>query len=235
MTLAVTIHSYQRPDGQTPRLLLRALQSVANQTYQDFVIYLVGDHYENYAEFESIAHSILSIQNRIAVCNLAEAVERDKYLNINNIALWNCGGANALNFANELARRYGFSKVCHLDHDDVWLPNHLELIAKTIREKNSPAFIHTLSQYLHHPVFPSFEPNGEIIEHYPSYCNLVHSSIYMDLDQLPLKYRDLWSEENRYFPSDGDMWERVREKCTAENLKCYIIKAVTCIHEQENY
>ena len=235
MTLGVTIHTYQRADGQTPYLLLRAIQSVANQSYQNFKIFIVGDKYEDNSEFEDIVNGFVEIADKIVCENLHFAHERDKYLGVNNTALWNCGGANALNHANNLAKAHGITKVCHLDHDDIWSSNHLELIAKAIVEKNNPPFIHTLSRYLHNPVFPQMVVDAQVIEHYPAYCSLIHSSIYMDLEQVHLPYRDLWAEEGRYFPSDGDMWERIREKCTAENLKCYVIREVTCIHENENY
>jgi len=235
MTLGITIHTYQRADGQTPKFLLRAIQSIVNQTYQNYKIFIVGDKYEDNQEFEDIINGFIEIADKIVYENLHFAHERDKYLGINNTALWNCGGANALNHANNLAKAHGITKVCHLDHDDVWLPNHLQLIADAIISKQSPAFIYTLSRYLHNPVFPEMVVDGQVVEYYPAYCSLVHSSIYMDLEQVHLPYRDLWAEEGRYFPSDGDMWERITAKCRAENLKSYVIRQVTSIHENENY
>jgi glycosyltransferase involved in cell wall biosynthesis len=235
MTLGVTIHTYQRADGQTPHLLMRAIQSVANQSYQNYKIFIVGDKYEDNSEFEDVINGFVEIADKIVCENLHFAHERDKYLGVNNTALWNCGGANALNHANNLAKAHGITKVCHLDHDDIWLPNHLQLIADAIVAKQNPAFIYTLSRYLHNPVFPQMIVDEQVVEHYPAYCSLVHSSIYMDLDQVHLPYRDLWAEEGRYFPSDGDMWERVTAKCRVENLKSYVIRQVTCVHENENY
>jgi glycosyltransferase involved in cell wall biosynthesis len=235
MTLGVTIHTYQRADGQTPQLLSRAIQSVVNQSYQNYKIFIIGDKYDDNQEFEDIINGFIEISDKIVYENLSFAHERDKYLGVNNTALWNCGGANALNHANNVAKAYGITKVCHLDHDDVWLPNHLELIYKAIIEKNNPAFIHTLSQYLDNPVFPQMIWDGKTVEHYPSYCNLIHSSVYMDLEQIHFGYRDMYETMGVIFPSDGDMWDRIAEKCKAENLKCYLIREVTCIHEKENY
>jgi glycosyltransferase involved in cell wall biosynthesis len=214
---------------------MRAIQSVANQSYQNYKIFIVGDKYEDNSEFEDVINGFVEIADKIVCENLHFAHERDKYLGVNNTALWNCGGANALNHANNLAKAHGITKVCHLDHDDIWLPNHLQLIADAIVAKQSPAFIYTLSRYLHNPVFPQMIVDEQVVEHYPAYCSLVHSSIYMDLDQVHLPYRDLWAEEGRYFPSDGDMWERVTAKCRVENLKSYVIRQVTCVHENENY
>jgi len=235
MTLGVTIHTYQRADGQTPYFLMRAIQSVANQSYQNFKIFIVGDKYENNEEFEDVINGFVEIADKIVYENLSFAHERDKYLGVNNTALWNCGGANALNHANNLAKSHGITKVCHIDHDDFWFPNHLELIAKTIVEKQKPAFIYTLSSYLHNPVFPQMPTDGQVVESYPAYCQLIHSSVYIDLEQIHLPYRDLWDEENRYFPSDGDLWDRIADKCKKENLKSYVIREVTCKHENENY
>lgn len=235
MVLGVTIHTYQRADGQTPNLLSRAIQSVVNQSYQNYKIFIVGDKYEDNKQFEDIINGFVEIADKIVFENLNFAQERDIYLGVNNTALWNCGGANALNHANNLAKANGITKICHLDHDDVWLPNHLELIAKAVLEKKEPAFVYTLSKYLDNPVFPQMPTDGQVVEHYPSYCSLIHSSVYIDLEQIHLPYRDLWAEEKRFFPSDGDLWERIREKCEKENLKSYVIREITCIHDKENY
>ena len=54
MKFAVTIATYQRKDGKTPELLKRALDSVFNQTHQDFRIFIVGDNYEDTNEFNQI-------------------------------------------------------------------------------------------------------------------------------------------------------------------------------------
>ena len=45
--LAITIATYQRPDGTTPFYLKRALDAVFNQTHKYFKVYVIGDKYEN--------------------------------------------------------------------------------------------------------------------------------------------------------------------------------------------
>ena len=70
MTLGVTIHTYQRADGQTPRLLLRAIQSVVNQSYQNYKIFIVGDKYEDNQEFEDIINGFIEISDKIVYENL---------------------------------------------------------------------------------------------------------------------------------------------------------------------
>lgn len=235
MKLGITINTYQRTDGTTPEFLKRVLRCIIDQTFQNFHVFLIGDKYEDEIEFYNIANHFPELKGKIYAENLPSAPEREKYLNIDNHALWSCGGITALNYANKIAKQKGFSKVCHIDHDDFWQPNHLELIAKAIIKKDSPAFIYTLAKFMQHPAFPVMEVNCEIMESYPTACNLVHSSVYMDLDQLPLQYRDVFAMENRHFPSDADMWERVRHYCMEYGLKSYVIKEVTCIHELENH
>ena len=132
MTLGVTIHTYQRADGQTPMFLAKAIQSIVNQSYQDFKIFIVGDKYEDNQEFEDIINGFIEIPDKIVYENLSFAHERDKYLGVNNTALWNCGGANAINHANNLAKAHGITKVCHLDHDDEWEPNHLLSLSQIV-------------------------------------------------------------------------------------------------------
>ena len=54
MKLAIIISTYYRKDGRSSSFLTRALNSIANQTYQDYKIFLTGDRYENNEEFETI-------------------------------------------------------------------------------------------------------------------------------------------------------------------------------------
>ena len=51
---SIVITTYQRNDGTTPKVLKRALDSVFNQDYDNFKIYVIGDKYDNNSEFESI-------------------------------------------------------------------------------------------------------------------------------------------------------------------------------------
>ena len=47
MKLAIRILTYQRKDGKTPFFLRRALESIKNQTYKDYKIFLIGDKYDD--------------------------------------------------------------------------------------------------------------------------------------------------------------------------------------------
>ena len=93
MKLGIVIATYQRKDGSTPKYLTRALDSVFNQTYKNFKIYLIGDRYEDNEEINNIVSKYDS--SRLEFKNLSIAKERDFYDNKN--ALWSYGGVNAIN------------------------------------------------------------------------------------------------------------------------------------------
>ena len=48
------------------------------------------------------------------------------------MALWSYGGVNAMNYGVTKSLENGYEYICHLDHDDWWLPNHLFEINKCI-------------------------------------------------------------------------------------------------------
>jgi glycosyltransferase involved in cell wall biosynthesis len=79
MNFGICISTYQRKDGKTPELLRRALDSVFNQTYKNFKIFLIGDKYENNDEFEKILSEYPS--EKIYYENLEIANEIDFYNN----------------------------------------------------------------------------------------------------------------------------------------------------------
>ena len=49
MKLGIIIPTYQKLNGSTPTLLKRAVESVKNQTYQDYTLIIIGDKYEDNA------------------------------------------------------------------------------------------------------------------------------------------------------------------------------------------
>ena len=132
MKLSIVTPTYYRSDGATLAHLKKALDSLFNQTHQDFKIYLIGDRYEHPNEVESLISNY--DQSKILFVNLDVAKERDFYTN--KWALWSYGGVNATNHGVDLSMSEGNHYICRLDHDDEWENNHLELINKCIEECN---------------------------------------------------------------------------------------------------
>lgn len=233
--IGITMATYRRADGSTPLFLKRALSSIVNQTFQDWKLFLIGDRYEDNAGLEEIAKIIPA--EKLVLVNLNFAHERDVYTAPEQkTILWNTGGTYAVNYAINKAVSEGIYDLCHLDHDDYWMPTHLEDINKAMNSfQQKPAFLFTLSRFINNPVFPQFVPDGTIEPRMPAYAQLIHSSVCVDYKQLDLRYRNMYAEFGILFPSDGDMWERCREMMRAKNLTSYVIKKITCVHDLENH
>ena len=230
MKIGIIIPTYQRTDGRTPELLTRALTSIQKQTHLDYKVFLIGDKYENDLEFLKLSTGIID-SDKIYYENLSVAIEREKY-KIKSKELWSSGGVNATNYGINTAISQDITYICHLDHDDYWSPNHLELINKVIETTKSP-FIYTCSRYINNRILPDVKLDNNIIESYPSHATLSHSSVCIDFSIIPLRYRDTLSTINKVYPSDADMWERCSTYMKTNKLKPLRINTLTCYHINE--
>lgn len=233
MKLGIVIATYQRADNRTPELLTRTLASILNQTYTDYEIIVIGDHYENHDEFEMICNSI-DFKGRLIFENLPYAAERSKYQS-NTRELWCSGGVNARNHGIKLALNRGLSYICHLDHDDYWETTHLASIAKVIDIDPNAAFICTCATYFNRHL-PTVDLNETVIHHLPTPGGIIHSSVCINHKTIPLLYRDVYAEEYRLEPADADMWSRLSTNLVENNLSShsYLITKLTCYHPTEN-
>lgn len=232
MKIGIVIATYFKKDHTTKNKLVRALESIKNQIYQDYKVFLIGDKYEDEKEFLEIATSIIPHQ-KMYYENLKYAKERDKYYGTNHSALWNSGGCNARNHGNDIAKTE-VDFVCQLDHDDYYLETHLDSIVNAINKHSDAAFIYTLANHMNCPSFPAWaKADGSIIEALPQPCNLTHSSACINNKKIPLKYRDVLEEDGNIYPSDADMWRRISDFCTKNGLKSYLVCRVSCVHENE--
>jgi glycosyltransferase involved in cell wall biosynthesis len=233
MKFGIVVPTYKRSNGTTPSYLKRTLNSVFKQTYDDFKIFLIGDKYEDLEEIDNIIKQYP--QNKILFYNLPYAKERDLYLNINKMALWNYGGVNANNTGIEASLKENIYHICHLDHDDYWLPDHLELIKNCINETNSD-FICTKCKYLNRYYFPEIENGQKYIPWLPVPGKLIHSSTCINFKTIPLRYRDIYAETGTIgMPADADLWHRISQYIKHNNLKSHCVNALTCHHDEEGY
>jgi len=227
MKIAITIATYQRPDGRSYDYLTRALNSIKNQSHQDFKVFLIGDKYEDNDEFESIAKTILD-QDKIYFENLPVAIERSIYTGKN---LWCCGGVNAMNTGILRALENKFSWVAHLDHDDYWEADHLLNINNTIVDFPEANFIYTASTYASNSILPRHSNlDSAVYKRLPEPRNVIHSSICFNCNQIKLRYRDCKKEEGRCEPADADLWKRISSD---KNTRSYFIDKLTCFQPQE--
>jgi len=232
MKLGIVISTYYRKDNNTKFYLTRALDSVFNQTNQNFKVFLIGDRYENEKEINEIVGKY--DLKKLFFVNLKEAKERDKYEDKNLI--WSYGGVNALNIGIDLALEDGYRYICHLDHDDWWSENHLQEIIECIN-KFKTNFICTKSTYMNETNFlPMIETNKKYEEFQPKSSGLIHSSTCINFKEIPLRYRDIYAETGEIgLPADADLWERIRVYLTTKNEKSIYINELTCFHEEEGF
>jgi glycosyltransferase involved in cell wall biosynthesis len=230
MKLGIVIATYQRPDGSTPSLLKRAIDSVKNQTHQDYILIIIGDKYEDNSEFESICNGS-NLKDKIVFKNLSYAKERDKY-SIGSQELWCAGGVNARNCGIDFGLELGLSYMCHLDHDDYWHPQHLELINHVIENIDDVSFINTCSVY-GESYLPRVDLTNQIIPWLPKPEGLIHSSVCINHKLIDLRYRDVFEASGTKSPADADLWARIHDYIKKYNLKSYLITSITCYHPTE--
>jgi len=225
MKLAIGIATYYKKDGSTAFHLTRALNSIKNQSYQDYMVYLIGDHYENEQELFEIAKII--DKSKIKVTNLPFAAERSKY---RGKQLWVCGGANAYNNAISNSIADGLNYFCHLDHDDYWLENHLETIINAINSTHSN-FICTLTQTPQ----KTFLPNDTLLNYLnkwrPLPSKLIHSSTCINFSYFNMKYRNMIEENNSIYPSDADLWSRINKFLEEKNEYGILVNKHTVVKD----
>lgn len=228
--LGIVISTYQRPDGKTPELLARTLNCVLNQSYDNWKIFLIGDKYNNSNEFEQL--SSLIPENKIISLNLPVAVERERYPN-GGRNLWHSGGANATNIGIELAVNSGYHYICHLDHDEIWETNHLEVIAKGI-EDTGALFLYTKG-LMYNTELPQVNSQELYIKQRAQPARAVKSATCINYKVIPLRRKDPLYYYNESDPGDAAFLKRVNPILESNKKDSILINKVTVIHDQEGY
>jgi glycosyltransferase involved in cell wall biosynthesis len=228
---SIVITTYQRKDGSTPNVLKRALDSVFNQDYQNFKIYVIGDKYEDNSEFESIFTGYP--KEKIYYENLPFAKERDNYKD--KWLIWRYAGCFANNYGIDKSISDGFEYVCHLDHDDEWYPNHLSSLNNAIEKTNS-LWLCTKSEYVSNKILPNINSNLELVPFLPIPEGLIHSSTCINFKKIPLRHRNVYEETGKMgLPGDADLWSRTAEYFRQNNLFGILVNKITCKHIDEGF
>lgn len=232
MKLAIATPTYQRSDGTTPKFLNRAYESILKQTYQDYKVFLIGDHYEDQTEFQSFGK--MFSPEKFYSKNLPVAAERSKYA-MGSRKLWCSGGVGAFNVLIEEILSQGYEYICHLDHDDYWAEDHLEKINDVIESNDRVGCVYTCGEYVHNSYLPKVSKlDGRVIESFPMPTNAIHSSTCINFKEIPLRYRDVFAETGVALEGDIDMWNRLKPYCEQHNLKSFLVSKITCFHIEEN-
>ena len=140
--ICVIMPTYLRKNGTTKQLLTRALRNLEAQTYKNFKLFLIGDHYDNNDEFEELCKSY---KNDIFFKNNEQHYRCYNFSN--KSTYWTIGGALALKTGIEKAIEEKFNYYLHFDDDDEWRDIHIEAVVKHIKYFPQADFILTKAKY----------------------------------------------------------------------------------------
>jgi hypothetical protein len=177
LKICVIMPTYFRKNGSTREHLSNALRRLESQTYGNFKLFLIGDHYDNNEEFNELCKSYTK---DIFYKNNEEHYRCYKFANLRNY--WTIGGCLALKTGIEKAIEEKFDYYFHLDDDDIWNDNHIEIVVDHIKQFPLAEFILTKSKY-ERIFFPRTDETNTFYNNYiPRREDSVHAShIY----QLP--------------------------------------------------
>lgn len=140
--VCVIMPTYFRKNGTTKELLSRTLRILEGQTYKNFKLFLIGDHYDNNQEFEEICKSY---KKDIFYKNNEEHYRCYKFAC--KYTYWAIGGGLALKTGIEKAIEENYDYYFHLDDDDEWSSNHIEIVVDHIKKFPLASFILTKASY----------------------------------------------------------------------------------------
>ena len=229
MKFGIAISAYERPDGSSPTVLRRSIESVIAQTRRDWKLYIIGDHYG--WKFQNVIESCFPIENPqdVFFTDLPYAIGRDTGLTGRH--LWCNGGVGAMQFGLTLQHLEEIDIHCHLDFDDVWTPDHLETLAEQYeKDPVRIAFVYTQARrdFLDGNPFPPGPGDMLPVDRLPEPRWLAHSSASWKLSLIDTMY-----VPRLHLPADGYMWKRMAEEIERKQLRSIFVPKVTVIRDSE--
>lgn len=234
----IIMATFCRGSGKTPVYLKRALESISNQTNNNWDLILVGDKYEPETEvlgiIETFRNSRQNNNNNKIIYLKNDKTERDHIKN--KLDLWHCAGATAMNLGLKYARENKYKYYCHLDDDDFWLPNHLSELREVYATFKNCVFAYTQSTHItgvlpHNNEVNGIYPNNRM----PLSCNTIHSSFSFRIDIIPFNYFTQFEPIEPYQCSDAKMLDEIKQFIMDNNYYCSIyIPKLTCHHDVES-
>jgi predicted O-methyltransferase YrrM len=229
---AIVVATYPRADGSTPRYMKRCMESIDQQKYSKWKLYLVGDDYQSEEElFGYIKH--LSDENKCKVVIINNDDAERKYIT-NKKKLWCIAGAGSMNVGLDAARKDGATHYVHLDDDDYWTPEHLLLNAYVYNEYPDCVFTVCKStygtQFLPYKIIHEIRPD-EVL---PTPGGMIHSAFSFRCDIIPTKYFTTHEEEKITDPADFMMLREINIFIRTNKMYSSIyIPWLTVHHDEE--
>lgn len=233
---AVIIATYKRPDNSTRTHLSNVADMLSRQTCQDFHVFLMGDDYEDDAEFEEMVG--LFPKHKITAKNFKKSF---RTYNLTVFNKWTVGGTLARFEGIKQAIFDGYQFYAHLDDDDTWSENHLQLFKETFESFPEVDFMYTRSDYMGGITLPRVDVIVNEIKYgnlNPTPGHLVNSSTCINLKRsiiydiinvftsrfaLIEKFQSGEIREHEMAPFDMEKWLTIRNK-----YKCIFRPETTC-------
>lgn len=235
----VVMLTYERPSGHDLAVFNQSITSVLAQTNKNWRLYITGDAYP--PTKVAALHPILGQvpASKLHWSNLNTPGERGRWPHIKD--LWRCAGAAAVNAGLErVEMRYNPLRgnmnappiiMAHLDDDDTWAPDHLEVLAQTYAQFPEASFVYTRSIYRTAP-FPAYSGPIAYNNYPPGAEKLIHNSASWRLaDFFGWRYRTCDTTEA---PVDADMWDRMAKHMVEKDMKSVFNPRVTTYHVTEH-
>lgn len=216
--IAIITATWYRPDNSSIQKLEKCWEFLQNQTYKEWVWFLTGDCYENKEEILNFVCG----KEKINFSNMESPGERGK---LPKKELWANAGATAMNESIKRAVENGFTWTAHLDDDDFWENNHLEIIEQNIRNFPNAVMMHTQARFRDKPKFPQIPSEKPVAGLFPIGGRAVHSSIAIDFSKIHMRYKS-----TGLIPADCDLLNRI---CEEHKKNVVHIPVLTASHLEE--
>lgn len=230
----IIIATYNRPNGSTKNYLKRSIDSILNQTYENWTIIVVGDSYDNPEELDELIMSYRK-QTKNEIVLLHNYISERHYLQ-NPRYRWAVAGTVAMNMGLLYARQNGYKYYFHLDDDDFWEPNHIQCIMEVYHKYPMCVFANTKSSciddFLPNDIPDTIEikPNNRIANG----ADTIHSSFSFRIDVIPYNYITNFYDNDKIGPGDYLMIASIRDFVESHTEYCEIyVPVFTCHHDQE--
>lgn len=228
MRICVIIPTYKRTKrGISGPPLRGALESLRNQTFKDFRVYVSGDHYDDEPELASICDDFVAAGLDIVCTNSGPGEHFRGVLAGDRRKLWCVGGAGAIKRAVDRAMLHAMDWYFHLDDDDSWSPGHIQTYVNCIQKFPGVSFVVSKTK-----LGGAYIPRQRITDVYPNNyrpkeCDSIHASWAIKLATLGPTVSAHYAEECEWAfgspekivqPSDARLLGKFREMKSIETV-----------------
>ena len=230
--------TYDRPQGHNLEVFNQSIASILQQTNRNWQLYIAADDYppSKVAALHPILSQVPATQLHWA--NLNSPGERGRWPGVTDV--WRCAGAAAANYGLERVEM-SYNPVrgnlaappvimTHLDDDDSWAPDHLDVLAQTYAQFPNASFVYTQSIF-HNAPFPVYSGPVAYTNTPPRPNKVIHNSASWRLaDFYGWRYRTCNTTTTAV---DADMWDRMAKQMARNGMKSVFIPRVTTYHLTE--